>query len=245
MKLTNLLVILVFIIITSCNFKTKEVASDNNTHKIEVLEVLQANAYTYLKVLDNKKEQWLAVSKREAQVGEIYYFDAFIEMNEFKSKDLDKTFESVYFIEDLRKKAEITNTTHDAMAGHPEMPANHPGTSQMHAGKPKTNKKNISIEPVENGVTIKEVYANRKNYEGKNVIIRGEVVKTNFEIMNKNWFHIQDGTEENGNFDLTVTSLEKEIKAGDVVTFEGKIALNKDFGYGYSYELLLEDATLK
>jgi len=53
-----------------------------------------------------------------------------------------------------------------------------------------------------------------------------------------------DGAASNGKFDLTITSLSK-VKTGDVVTFEGKVSLNKDFGYGYVFEVMLEDATLK
>ncbi len=60
--------------------------------------------------------------------------------------------------------------------------------------------------------------------------------------MELNWVHIQDGTEFEGKFDLTVTSTES-FKVGSVVTLEGVLALNKDFGYGYSYEVLLEKAT--
>jgi hypothetical protein len=30
---------------------------------------------------------------------------------------------------------------------------------------------------------------------------------------------------------------------GQVVTFEGVLAVDMDFGYGYSYEILLEQAT--
>ena len=86
---------------------------------------------------------------------------------------------------------------------------------------------------------------NQDKYNGKKVVIKGEVVKTNFEIMNRNWFHIQDGTADGNKFDLTVTSLEKDVKVGDVITFEGKIALNKDFGYGYYYEVLMEEAIIK
>jgi hypothetical protein len=70
------------------------------------------------------------------------------------------------------------------------------------------------------------------------------VVKYSPGIMNKNWVHIQDGTEYDGNYDLTVTTL-SEFKVGDIVTLEGKIALDKDFGYGYIYDVLLEDAVAK
>ena len=60
--------------------------------------------------------------------------------------------------------------------------------------------------------------------------------------MERNWVHLQDGTEFEGKFDLTVTSSEA-FEVGQVVTLEGILALNRDFGYGYSYEILLEKAT--
>ena len=61
--------------------------------------------------------------------------------------------------------------------------------------------------------------------------------------MGKNWFHIQDGTTNNGDFDLTITSA-AEVKVGDIVTIEGVVALKKDFGAGYSYEVIIEEAKL-
>jgi hypothetical protein len=59
--------------------------------------------------------------------------------------------------------------------------------------------------------------------------------------MGKNWVHIQDGTEYNGQYDLTITTQEK-VNVGDVVVFEGIISLNKDFGFGYAYDILMENA---
>ena len=61
--------------------------------------------------------------------------------------------------------------------------------------------------------------------------------------MNKNWIHIQDGTDNSGKFDLTVTT-DIEVKVGDTITLEGAIALDKDFGFGYKYEVIMEDAKL-
>jgi len=73
------------------------------------------------------------------------------------------------------------------------------------------------------------------------VEIRGIVVKVNEQVMGKNWIHIQDGTSDNGNFDLTITSADLP-KLNDEITVKGKIILNKDFGYGYTYEVIMEDA---
>ena len=79
---------------------------------------------------------------------------------------------------------------------------------------------------------------------GKTAKIKGQVTKYTPAVMGKNWIHIQDGSDFNGKFDLTVTSL-NDVKVGDVVTLEGKISLNKDLGYGYFFDVIMEDAVLK
>ena len=61
--------------------------------------------------------------------------------------------------------------------------------------------------------------------------------------MHRNWAHIQDGTKSGEQFDLTVTTMEN-VKVGDVVIFEGTVSLKKDFGAGYFYEVIVENARL-
>lgn len=232
-----ILVITIVTIFSSC--KSNKPEELNGTHKVVVKEVLQANAYTYLNVTENETEQWIAVTKMEAKVGETYYFDEFMNMDYFESKDLGRIFESVYFIQELRTTLEKA-----PVAAHHEMPAGHM-MGDKHEGKPEITQNDIKVEPAKGGITIAELYSNREKYNGKKVVIRGKIVKVNFAIMNKNWFHIQDGTSAEGNFDLTITTLEEEIKLNDVVTVEGTIILNKDFGYGYKYDVLLQEAVIK
>ena len=62
--------------------------------------------------------------------------------------------------------------------------------------------------------------------------------------MKKNWVHIQDGTEHNGKFDLVATT-KMNFKVDDIVTLKGEVFLNQDFGYGYTYELLMNNAVKK
>jgi hypothetical protein len=99
------------------------------------------------------------------------------------------------------------------------------------------------VEKAEGGFTIAEVYARKADLAGKKVKIRGQVVKVSSGIMGKNWIHIQDGTKEGDHFDLTITTAEIVI-AGDVASFEGTLAVNKDFGAGYFYSVIVEDATV-
>lgn len=194
-----------------------------------VEEVLQATSYTYLRVKADDRDMWIAVTKRESKVGETVSFEPGLEMRNFQSKDLQRTFESVYFVANV-------------MGGSsPAAPASH-GTP--HQTKPTLEKQEISVEPVEGGITIGDLFSNKAAHADKTVLIRGQVTKVNRAILQKNWVHLQDGTSAGDKFDLTITTQEN-VNIGDVVTFEGKIVLNKDFGAGYKYDVLMEDAKLK
>lgn len=112
-----------------------------------------------------------------------------------------------------------------------------------HGIKPTLEKLELSVSPVKDGITISEIYANKKEYDGKTVKIKGIVTKFYSEIMGKNWIHIQDGTAHKDKYDLTATSIE-HMHVGDTVILQGKLKLNKDLGAGYFFEVLLEDCKI-
>ena len=114
------------------------------------------------------------------------------------------------------------------------------------AAKPVIEKKEIKIEPSEGILTIAELYKNSTLHENNIVKVKGQVTNMNPRIMDRNWIHLQDGTDYNGGFDLTVTTSTEivDVKVGDIVTVEGKVSLDKDFGAGYKYKLILEEAVL-
>lgn len=233
------------LVLFSCVSKNKnDKNSTPGVHEVTVNEVVQASAYTYLNVNEDGEDFWIAVSKTDAAKGETYYYDKAMEMTNFKSKDLDRTFETIFFIQNL-SKTPVTAMPH----GHGHEHEGHHGMANMtvdesHAGKPNIAKTAIKVDPAEGGLTIAEIYAQKADQNNKEVIVKGKVVKVNPAIMNKNWIHIQDGSDHNGDFDLTVTTLEEGIKEGDIVTFKGLLAVDKDFGYGYKYDVILEDAML-
>jgi len=231
MKL-NLLILLSAIIVLSVSCKQKNKANENlapNVHQVTAQEVIQSSNYTYLRVSEDSKETWIAISRREAEVGKTYYYEPNIEMNDFVSKELKRTFKSIFFVDKFSDQP-ILNVK-----------ANPSNTSK--GNQPAVAKQGIKVEPIEGGITIAELYAKKDTYAGKTVKIRGEVVKYNAEIMGKNWVHLQDGTNSNGSFDITVTTNDV-TKIGDVVTFEGSVTLKKDFGAGYYYEILVENAKI-
>lgn len=116
-------------------------------------------------------------------------------------------------------------------------------TGQDQPVKPVATKADIKIEPCPDCITIDRLVAGKKSYSGKKIRVKGIVTRVNEAIMEKNWIHIQDGTEAEGVFDLTITS-NQSVAVGDTVNFEGTITLDKDFGYGYFYNILMEDGNI-
>ncbi len=91
--------------------------------------------------------------------------------------------------------------------------------------------------------TVESLYAKKDQLSGKRIQVSGKVVKVNNGIMGKNFFHLQDGSGKAGASDLTVTTQET-VQVGDQVVVTGLVAVNRDFGAGYSYPLILEEATV-
>jgi len=228
-------VILILVVVFSSCVRNKNGVGVQNTlpanSKIfEVTEVIQASNYTYLKVNENMTERWVAVTKQEINVGDVFYYDGALQMNNFKSKDLNRTFDEIYFVTQISK----TPIVREKMGSG--MPA--------HSGKIETQKlSSITLEKSANEITLASIFEKRDEFAAKEFEIRGIVVKVNKQVMGKNWIHIQDGTDFNNDFDLTITTQDL-AEIGDEVTFKGKISVNKDFGSGYSYEVIMEDAVL-
>lgn len=202
----------------------------SNVHKIIVKEVLQTSSYTYVHAEENDILKWIAVPKMPATVGETYYFQGGLEMGEFKSKELDRTFSSILFLNGLISPGivegggislNISNQITEAIEPIPEG----------------------EIDPAQGGITIAELTSNKNNYQGKIVKIKGKVTKFNSKIMSRNWIHMQDGTGNSEGIDLTATTTD-EAKVGDIITIEGVIALDKDFGAGYFYSIIMENSRI-
>lgn len=100
------------------------------------------------------------------------------------------------------------------------------------------------VEKAEGGQTVAEVFADRDQFQGKTVVIRGKVVKVNADIMGKNWLHVRDGSGEEGTNDLTVTTTGVLPEVGDTVVVTGAVGLNRDFGMNYQYPVIIEDAAV-
>ena len=109
------------------------------------------------------------------------------------------------------------------------------------------------IEAAEKGKTtaakaevykVEELFAKKEKLNGKKVIVKGKVVKFSPGIMGKNWIHLQDGSGKQGTNDITVTT-DQNAAIGDKIVVTGNLVTNKDFGGGYKYEVIIEEAAVK
>ena len=112
---------------------------------------------------------------------------------------------------------------------------------EFHTKKEPTQKQDLNIKLEEGITSIGALYERKSEFENKTITVKGVVTKVNPMIMNRKWVHIQDGTGGENSFDLTVTTSDV-VQVGDLATFEGTIAVNKDFGHGYKYDLIMEGA---
>ena len=204
-------------------------AATKSAHKVVVQEVIQAPSYSYLQVKEDDQEYWIATARGEFAKGSVLYFAEAMQMNNFESKELQRTFDNIYFVDRLAENPEMFETGAMQMPPHGQM------------NKPKAQ--DIDVDPVQGGVTIAELYATPQKFAGQNVTVRGKVTKINTMIMGRNWIHIQDGTSNDGKFDLTVTSDELP-QVGDIIVAAGTIAVDKDFGSGYFYDIIMEKAEI-
>jgi len=198
----------------------------NEAHIGKVIDKIPAKGYTYLQVSENKNNYWIAVPTMEIEIGETVYFSRFMVMEDFRSDNIDKSFDEILFVEDARK-----SPTPDEM-------------KNIHSGATSTEKQEIKVEPLKDGKTVQQVYADKSALNGKAVKVKGKVTKFNKQIMKRNWIHIQDGTGNENEFDLVITT-NTEVQVGDIIVAEGKVAVDKDFGAGYFFPVMIEDAQIE
>ncbi len=203
-----------------------------------VMETMNAAGYTYVQVDSGTQKIWAAAPAFTVAVGDSVMVPDGMPMNNYHSKTLDRDFAVVYFVDSILNASAPVSPT----AGADEMPEGHPATNV--AATP-TDVDLANIAKAEGGLTVGEIFTGKADLSGKDVILRGKVVKFSPQIMGKNWLHIQDGSgdEATGTHDLTVTT-DITANVGDMVLVNGPLTLDKDFGYGYQYNVIIEDAKI-
>jgi hypothetical protein len=208
----------------------------------KVVETMNSGGYTYVQVDTGAEKFWAAAPQFDVKNGEKVTVPAGMPMPNFKSNSLNRTFNLVYFVPAIGKGDQAPSSAGSpGMSGMEQlMPQQHPKVDASKVAK-DANISFTGIEKPAGGITVGDVFAGQASLVGKEVTLRGKVVKFNPQIMGKNWIHLQDGTGKEGTNDLTVTT-DTMVKAGDTILVKGTVANNKDFGFGYKYNVIIENA---
>ena len=203
---------------------------NNDLHTVTVNEILKTSKYLYLNVNENDEQFWIATRKKEIIVGKTYFYKGGLLKTNFESKEHNRVFELIYLVSNLvpvnhGNNSDILNNSNSKTELNNE--------NQVPNNKRKIEKKG--------SITIAELVKNHEQYEGKTIQVSGECVKINPNIMVINWIHIKDGSKDD--FDLVIRS-HTFVKEGSVITMRAIVTLNKDFGAGYKYDLILEDGII-
>ncbi|MCX7162554.1 MAG: hypothetical protein NT083_05850 [Rhodocyclales bacterium] len=201
--------------------------------KGEILEVKDVEGYTYLRLKTADGEMWAAVSTAKVKKGEKVTIENVMMMSNFESKALKKTFPSIVF-------GSLAGAAGGAAAA---------ATGGAHSAAPKaefTGDVKVAKASGADARTVAEVVSKNAELKDKTVQVRGKVVKFTEAVMGKNWIHLRDGSGSAADKtdDLLVTTKD-QAKVGDVVLVKGMVRTDKDFGSGYSYKVLVEDASLQ
>lgn len=211
----------------------KSSSFSDQVHQIVIQETLAAERYTYLKVVEKGEEFWIATRKGNFEVGTRYFYrDGLLKKN-FHSKEHNRIFDRIYLVSKLvpekhgGNKLQNPNPSKVAIETHSSAPGNEPSAS------PHIKRWN--------SISIAELIKDPAKFEGQIVELKGNCVKVNPNIMQRNWIHLKDGTADH--FDLVVTT-QSQVKEGVPLHVKARVVLNKDFGAGYSYELILEEGII-
>lgn len=204
-----------------------------------VLEVLPAAPYTYLRLKAAQGELWAAVPAGEIKVGAPVTVLVQVRMDKFESKTLNRTFDTVYMGTLAGAAPEAPAAAAPAVAAAPA------AVPPAHGAMPFPKTEKVAKAAGPGAHVISELYARKAELKDRTVTVRGKVVKAMGGIMGKTWLHLSDGSgqPQTRDYDLTVTTKDS-AKPGELVTVTGVLHLDRDFGSGYAYPVILEDATI-
>ena len=221
----------------------------------KVVERIDAAPYSYLRITGPGGEVWAAVPQAAIENGTDVVIENPMAMDGFESKTLNRKFEKIYFGTLAGQGGAPQGAAPAGMppGGMPPgamggMPTPPPGMAAQHAsaGAGPVDAGDVKVPKATgaNAKTVAEIHAQKAQLKEKKVTVRGKVVKSNAGIMGKNWIHVRDGSgsQEKGDNDITVTS-ESIANVGEVVVITGVVRVDKDFGAGYAYPVIIEEAT--
>lgn len=216
----------------------------------KVVETMNASSYTYVLLDAGAKKTWVAAPRFDVKTGDAVAIADGMPMTNYHSKTLNRTFDLIYFSGAVmvNGKAPADGAAEAANVlppGHPPVGSGGAAASPHGApAAPASPPDLTNIKRADGGQTVAEIVTERMKLSGKPIAVRGRVVKFNGGILGKNWLHVRDGSGGEGTNNLVVTTT-APAKVGDLVLVTGRVATNRDFGGGYKYAVIVEDAAVK
>jgi hypothetical protein len=198
----------------------------------KVLETMDSGNYTYINIEKDGRNTWVAVPRITVAIGQEISVQPGMAMPNFESKTLNRTFKSIIFSggvigQQAKESMNVSSSRKPEIVSPPV---------------------DINVEkaPGTDAFTVAELYEKSTDLDTKRVVVKGQVVKFSPNIMGKNWIHIQDGSgnESEGTNDILFTS-QDTLSVGDIVTLKGTLYKDKDFGSGYRFSAVVEEATVE
>ncbi len=204
------------------------IAADDAVHSGTVTFSQTAGSYTFLKIEEAGKEYWLAANSLTVAVGDRVEYAGGDVMTDFKSKAMNRTFESIRFV----ARIHVLGNELPQDDVHKDI-----ATQAAHAGTPEAG----TIADTAVGMTIEKILDPKATLPEQTVSLRAKVTKVSRNILGRNWVTLSDGTGKPPNDSLVATTQETPA-VGETVTVAGELTSNVDLGAGYEYKVLLENA---
>jgi hypothetical protein len=186
-----------------------------------------------------EQDIWIATSplSEPVYVGEQVEYSDGMELRDFHSRSLGRTFESIHFIESITRVSQSVDAMHTAAIKQ------QPG-SVMNIPKPAAIESPAEgeIKHLSDGKTVADIHAGSAQLNEQTVSLNAKVIKVSKNIVGKNWITLQDGTGTEPDNKLLATSQDL-VEPGDTVIAKGVVRTDIDIGSGYKYKVLLEEVT--
>jgi hypothetical protein len=194
-----------------------QILMEKGEHTVTIEEVLDSGGYTYIKAREEGLLFWIAGPQSALQKGETLTLGTQMWMDDFKSSTLNKTFDAIMFVQEFAPAKSAK-----AQTKLPYMKA---------------------LSSINGSISIKELYSDAKKFKSTSVTLHARIVKISKGIMGKNWIHLIDGSSQSDDGVITATTEEENFSVDDLVLVTGTLTTDKDFGYGYFYPVILEEAS--
>ena len=180
---------------------TPEVVSGRQQSDTAVIEgkvvfTRDVASYTYVELEIEGGNVWAAGPAAKINTGDTAKTLPGSYMQNFKSKGLNRTFDSILFTGGFIVNGKLA--TPDTQMANATNPHNkNPHQENPHGMMGKLPESSVTppaagtIKHADGEMTIETVFAERKNYAGKEIRIRGKVMKRSPVILGVHWYHIQ------------------------------------------------------